>query len=165
MSQQTAPSLHLSPHTSTIFCLVLSLGFCASVLFGQGNSDPKKDVFPQWPSIAHLPASCLNVQFPLSKATASQMNQGSNRTTEGNRDHSGPQGLFIRNVSSLRAHHLGYTGKLGNRAIDVANEQSERYWERARSSVSRGTIPSSMGYEVVSKNYQPDVSRFEAEAG
>jgi len=60
--QHTFPSDHFSPHIPTSLFLRSELGFSARPLSGHGRSEPKKPCFPQWPRIAHRPASCLSVQ-------------------------------------------------------------------------------------------------------
>ena len=61
-TQHTGPSAHLSPQICTSWALTALSGSSARPLSGQGNSEPKKPCFPQFPRIAHLPFSCLTVQ-------------------------------------------------------------------------------------------------------
>lgn len=61
LSQHTGPEVHFGPHSSTSCFRAASSGSAAKSLSGQGNSEPKKDFFPQVPRIAHLPASCFGV--------------------------------------------------------------------------------------------------------
>lgn len=61
--QQTFPSSHLSPQRATSLCLTELDGSSASPLSGHGKSEPKKPCLPQFPRIAHRPASCFSVKL------------------------------------------------------------------------------------------------------
>jgi hypothetical protein len=64
-SQHTGPLFHFGPHISTSCFLTSSSGSFAGPLSGQGNWDPKKPFFPQFPRIEHLRASCFGVYASL----------------------------------------------------------------------------------------------------
>lgn len=60
-SQHTGPVIHFGPHISTSCCLTSSCGSSAGPLSGHGNGGAKNPPPPQFPRMAHRPASCLGV--------------------------------------------------------------------------------------------------------
>jgi hypothetical protein len=69
-------SFHSSPQTETSLSLRSLSGVSARPLSGQGSCDPNNDCFPQWPRIAHRPASCFSVVGPLLAARAVPSSHG-----------------------------------------------------------------------------------------
>lgn len=59
--QQTSESFHLGPQRSTSDLRSSSVGVAALPLSGHGRSAPNHPCLPQWPRIAHRPASWMAV--------------------------------------------------------------------------------------------------------
>jgi len=60
--QHIGVSFHSSPQIATSFVRTSSAGTSALPLSGQGNCGPKKFSLPQFPLMAHRPASCICVK-------------------------------------------------------------------------------------------------------